>query len=309
MPNRRCVYRRCLAAALAAATLALLAAGPVTASPNSVMNTTAAAGPDIVGGQPAAQPYPFEASLLFDHGDGAGPRFHCGASLIARIGGLSWFETNGHCVTQDNPPSATPLPAAALRIGLGSTLRSQQTLYPVARVVVNPWWNWGATTGPDGQLGDIALVAVPVRVPEQPVRIGASWVGQQVTVIGWGLTTEDASGSLPDGLRQLTVIRINAGNCAGADPAITGGEFCIDNPGGTAGPCFGDSGSAALHHGLLVGSASRGVDNTCGTGPGIYTDVTDYLPWIASTVLGSGWAHGAPPTPAVMGQAATELAA
>jgi secreted trypsin-like serine protease len=54
----------------------------------------------------------------------------------------------------------------------------------------------------------------------------------------------------------------------------------------------------SLHDGLLVGSASRGVGDdagACGTTPGIYTDLADYLPWIARTILGPGGAGGTPP--------------
>jgi secreted trypsin-like serine protease len=272
--------------------LRMVALGLAAGAAVSMLATPASA---IVGGETASQQYPYEATLLYDHG--TGPRMHCGANLIARLGGSSWFETNGHCATQYNPPSAMPLAASALTIALGSIQRSRQVRYPVSRVVVQPWWSWDVTTGPDGQLGDIALIEVPVRVPEQPVRVATTHVGQRLTVIGWGYTSTGPTAALSDTLQQLQVTEIPASNCAGADPGITSGEFCINVPRPGAGPCAGDSGSAALHDGQLVGSASRGVGDdagTCGTAPGIYTDVAYYLPWIVRTILGSGWTRSDP---------------
>jgi hypothetical protein len=122
-----------------------------------------------------------------------------------------------------------------LRVTLGSDRRSQQTTYPVSRVVVDPWWNWDATTGPGGQLGDLALLGGPVRLPERPATIAPTHVGQALTVLGWGYTTKTPPGPVPDELQRLTVTEIPSQSCANADPAITAGEFCINDPGEDSG--------------------------------------------------------------------------
>lgn len=276
--------------------------GPVGTVAPTVQNAALASsiGPNIVGGSPASpDAYPFEASLLLDRRTGDGPQFHCGATLIAKLRGTSWYETQAHCVTDDQTPSAATLDPAQLTIATGSSLRSEQTTYPVDLVVAHPDWNWGITTGPGGRIGDIALVRVPQVVPEQPALIGADRIGQTVRLIGWGLTTQAADGDLPDGLIQLDTHVVPDRDCAASEPTIGPGETCLLNPDG-AGPCFGDSGSAALRsvgdRYELVGSTSRGVGDAsgrCGV-PGdddIVTTTASYLPFMLSTILGSSWAR------------------
>jgi hypothetical protein len=125
-----------------ASTPAAASSVPAVVVSNAVLAAHAApaATPNIVGGQPASQPYPFEGTLLYDHSDGQGPRFHCDLSLVAKIDGTSWFASNAHCGTVELQP--TLLPTSALRVTLGSKYRSQQTTYPVSRTVDVPYWSW-----------------------------------------------------------------------------------------------------------------------------------------------------------------------
>lgn len=273
-----------------AAALAVVVAP--TASATSV-------GPNLVGGSPASTPYPFEASLLLDQETGNGPQFHCAASLIAEFGHDSWYETNAHCVTDFVTPSAATFAASQLTIAAGSNYRSQQVDYPVDLVVAHPDWDWGITTGPGGRIGDIALVRVSQRVPAQPVLVGTDHIGQTVRLIGWGLTTQDASGPQPDELNQLDTRVASADNCTSDTSNIGPGETCLVNRHDTGG-CFGDSGSAALKvtggRYTLVGSISRGVSDdsgVCGVAGDndIVTETADYVPWMISTILGATWAH------------------
>jgi Trypsin len=283
------------------AVLTALAAGMLSMVPVSAAATAlpaVMATPDIVGGVSADQPYPAEGTLLLDHGDGRGPVTHCGVTLVAKYQGQSWFAGNAHCATFVG--TTTLYNPSVLRIGLGSNNRSQQTLYPLVRNVDVPFWNWIKPTGPNGALGDVALFAVPVLVPEHPMLILPSWVGEPLRIIGWGLTTTDASGhptgGQPDGLQQLDVREITANHCAIADPGIATGEFCINSPHGD-GPCFGDSGSAGMKQfagrWVLVGSLSRGDNDDAGTcggnDPGILTSWWYYLPFFAQTIFGANW--------------------
>ncbi|MFD1045462.1 trypsin-like serine protease, partial [Kibdelosporangium lantanae] len=172
-----------------AATLGLTAAPVATAQgPVAASSSQPGVTPDIVGGQPATQPYPFEGALLLDHHDGQGPGFHCGATLVAKLDGMSWFATNAHCVT---PEGETVLYSPSdLRVALGSNLRSQQITYPVAVVTDVPFWSWTTPhPGPNGEQGDVALVGLPVLVPARPLLIAPSQVGDGMRVIGWGLWT------------------------------------------------------------------------------------------------------------------------
>jgi hypothetical protein len=268
-----------------------------TSQANSASSSPGSLTPNVVGGQPATEPYPLEGTLLLDRGDGQGLKFHCGLTLVATIDGTSWFGTNAHCITPEG--KTTLYSPSMLRVTLGSNFRSQQTTYPVWRVTDVPFWSWTTPhPGPNGEQGDIALVAVPVLVPARPLLIAPSQIGDPVRVIGWGLTSSPPGGSLPDQLQQLDLHQIPAKHCAHADPGIATGEFCTDNPNG-AGMCFGDSDSGALRqtgdHWFLVGSASRKVKDdqgTCGgDDPGILTSWWYYLEWFAQTILGPDWAN------------------
>jgi secreted trypsin-like serine protease len=63
----------------------------------------------------------------------------------------------------------------------------------------------------------------------------------------------------------------------------------VNNPGGTRGACYGDSGGPAVTPGgsggfLLTGATSRsGGGSTCATAPSIYVDVPAHRAWIRST--------------------------
>lgn len=272
-----------------------------------------AASPQIVGGSPAAQPYPFEASLMLDFLDGHGPRPGCGATLIARVAGTSWFETNAHCVTK--PGSSTELLPGKFSLGIGSNDRGAQTSYPVSRVVVNPDWSW-TTPGPTGRQGDIALLAVAARVSEKPAVIAPGRTGEKLTLIGWGRSTADGSGAQETQLRALDATIVPGSRCASASPDMPGiaqAELCASSAPGTS-ICFGDSGSAALDaDNRLVGSASRTVSDAatpCGAGndDSIYTRVADYVCWMAQVILNIRPGRGM--TPAQQAdQAAHDLAA
>ncbi len=285
-----------LMAVLTALVAGMLSMVPVSAGATAlpaVMTT-----PNIVGGVPADQPYPAEGTLWLDHGDGRGPVTHCGVTLVAKYQGQSWFASNAHCGTVVG--TTTLYDPSVLRIGLGSSNRSQQTIYPVSQNADPGFWNWIKATGPNGALGDAALFAVPVLVPEHPMLILPSWIGEALRIVGWGLTTTDATGHpfgpQPDGLQQLDVREIAPRNCARADPGIAAGEFCINSPDGN-GPCFGDSGSAGMTQfagqPALLGSLSRGDNDDMGTcggnDPGIVTSWWYYLPFFAQTIFGANW--------------------
>lgn len=287
---------RPVAVLVAVAAAAAMSIGVPVAAATTAPPTTNATTPHIVGGQPANQTYPAEGTLLLDQGHG--PAFHCGVTLVAKHLGVSWFAGNAHCGTVQGTP--TLISPSALSIGLGSNDRTQQDTYPVSRNIDEPFWNWNVPTGPDGELGDVALFAVPVLVPAKPMLILPSRIGEALRIIGWGFTTTDTAGhptgDLPDGLQQLDVREIAPHNCSTADPGIATGEFCINSP-NSAGPCFGDSGSAGTiefaGRPALVGSLSRGDNDDAGTcggnDPGILTNWWDYLPFFAQTIYGPHW--------------------
>lgn len=289
----------------------------LVASVAALVGLAASRADAIVGGQPVAASHPYTGdigSLNYDPGDGSGWQHRCGTTEIARfpdrvsvttlagalhvqisaqrvsgLVGTSWWEINSHCVTQLDPvPSPAPLPTSALQIGYGSVNRSEQSTVPVEKVIVHPWWNWGMTTGPDGQVGDVSLLVTPI-VPARPAFIGPSRLGEVLRAYGWGYTTVvPGTEPLPDQLNELDMTVVPDSGCANAQPGPSAGEVCLRNPTGTL--CFGDSGTGAQHDGMLIGSASRiegDPSGNCAIGGAVETDVSYYGGWIVTSIVGT----------------------
>ncbi|MFF1913917.1 S1 family peptidase [Streptomyces sp. NPDC058239] len=258
------------------AAVALAATACVTA-----MSPSASA---IVNGQEATQRYPFMATLpqtaKFPTGDGEtiDVRAQCGASLITS----RWLVTAAHCV---NPEALDGI----VRIG-SDDRESGGTVRHIKRTVTHPAYDVES----DPSTNDIALVELDRPVSEKPIRIAKS-VGRPGTptrLLGFG-TVRDTDylpdAVFPDKLKQLDT-RIGAVNeCSPGRADKTRICTISKTPGAMA--CFGDSGGPQIQHGRdgrweLVGATSGDgdTDPTCGTGPGMYTNVPAYSKWIDRTI-------------------------
>jgi secreted trypsin-like serine protease len=226
---------------------------------------TAAAAPGIVGGTAADQPYPFAVSLHATSG-----KLFCTGALIAP----TWVVTAAHCVF-DRAPAAV-----SLRAGSNDSEQGGEVAQP-AEVVVNPAFD---TRHP---AGDVALLRLAAPLQAAPVALAANAApGTPTRILGWGQTCPNVGcGPVPTVLQQLDTHLVPGAKCTAAFDGTT--ELCTDNPGGTAGACFGDSGGPQVvrdgDHWLLVGVTSRpgNDDPVCATAPSIYTSVVAYAPWIA----------------------------
>ncbi|GAA1234749.1 serine protease [Prauserella halophila] len=249
---RRLVTR---AAGLAAALL--LASAPAV---------SAAVQPDLVGGTPGDETYPFMTSLSADG------EHYCGASLV-RPG---WLVTAAHCVDGTD--------AEQLTARIGSTDRAEggEVAQPT-KLVSHPSY-----TRP-GSTGDLALVELDSPVEAEPVDLADSAEpGTATRLLGWGQTCpESGCGDAPRNLQQLDTGIVGDERCAAGFDATS--EVCTDNPDG-AGACYGDSGGPQLvrtgDRWRLVGVSSRAGNNepVCGTAPSIYTSAPAYATWIDETV-------------------------
>ena len=215
--------------------------------------------PDIVGGS-IAPSYSFMASLQ----DLAGNHF-CGASVVH----ANWAVTARHCVLGSSPGS--------LQLRVGSNNRtSGGAVVSVAAIFTH------ATA-------DIAMMQIgAVPAAYSPIVIAASSgpVGTFTRIMGWGQTCPAPGGcGAPVQLQQLNTSIVSDGLCSGIVGAT---EICTNNPGGTAGACYGDSGGPEIKsvNGAwqLIGATSRsGGGATCAVDPSIYVDVPAFRPWIQST--------------------------
>ncbi|MFJ6385105.1 S1 family peptidase [Kitasatospora sp. NPDC092039] len=238
----------------------------------------------IINGRDSTERYPFMATLPLSAAqlaDGA-----CGATLIDR----QWVLTAAHCVVGDEDTKLTL--KGTVRIG-SAHRDSGGTVRKVDRVVVHPGFEFGdGATRPNQN--DLALVRLDRPAPQKPVRIAEhrATPGTPTRLLGFGTIVDTPNFPdmvFPDRLQELPS-RIGATtDCAPgwADPT----RLCTLSQIPEAMACMGDSGGPQIQRGRggrweLVGTTSGpgapGVP--CAGGPGLYTDVPAYAPWIRATL-------------------------
>lgn len=214
--------------------------------------------PTIVGGTPAPA-YSFMASMQNLSGS-----HRCGASVVH----ANWAVTARHCVSGVSPSS--------LRLRVGSNNRTS------GGVLVSVT---GLFSHPSADLAMMRIGTVPSTYP--PIRIAASSgpIGTPTRIMGWGQTcpSPGACGA-PIQLQQLDTSIVSDSLCSGISGST---EICTNNPGGTRGACYGDSGGPEIKSvsGVwqLIGATSRsGGGSICAVRPSIYVDVPVFRTWIRS---------------------------
>jgi secreted trypsin-like serine protease len=274
----RRLRRVTVGAGLAAAAAAMLVPGSAVAAepPGGVQ-------PNIIGGHAASEPYPWMVSLQLNwKGD---PDFHtCGGVLLFR----DVVVTNAHCIRAGDV-------GWHVRVGSHNRTAGGETA-GVTKITVHEEWNW-AEGAPEKRVADLVEVKLDRKLNLQTIELASTPAkpGDKVRLLGWGITEPDGTGPLPTMLQQLDTRVVPASQCA--DALISSGEICADNPNGTDGVCNGDSGGPALKNEngrwKLVGGASRGGSQWCGTTKAVYTSTPEYRQWIYDK------ARGVPVTPPV----------
>jgi secreted trypsin-like serine protease len=262
--------------------------------------------PTIIGGHEATGNTDWMVSVQYDAP--AHNRFDwhtCGGTLaVAR----DIVITNAHCVT--DPPTGVAADMAArmhldeksvtiptkdkifkVRVGSKDWTTGGEVV-PVKSITVHPAWNW-AIGAPDAEVSDLAVLRLEHPVDYQQMQLASTRgrPGDKVVLYGWGIDHPDsATEPLPRRLQQIESSVITKARCT--DVAISAKEICVDNPNGTDGICFGDSGGPAVRYTTggvpqLVGGVSRGSGDYCGVNPNAFTSQPEFRTWIYEVVRSS----------------------
>ncbi|OXA50898.1 trypsin-1 [Folsomia candida] len=231
-------------------------------------------GGKIVGGEDAAVgQFPYQLSL---HWFGS---HICGASII----GPNLAITAAHCVEGDVPSSLRVIAGKHQRTVTSPNEQGRN----VDRIHVHEQYN-GNTF-----INDIALLHLEAANPfvynDFVAQIALPTSQQQTTgdiiVSGWGATRQ--GGALANILQFVQLPTIADATCQGMYPeeTIAASMLCAGLPQGGKDSCQGDSGGplAAVTGGYLAGLVSWGYGCALPNRPGVNTEVSYFIDWIAGS--------------------------
>lgn len=203
----------------------------------------------------------------------------CGASIIAE----RWLVTAAHCLKAGNSRPTATVRLGTLKKWSGGVVKDVIKEFPHPNYPQNIKRN---------KRYDIGLIKINSPYTGGHVQLANKRYadGTKTRIIGWGAVKENEDGTLEMAktLRGLdTSVRPDSACSTATGIFMPGFEYCTDNPGGTAGACYGDSGGPQFvtvgGREVLIGVTSRGGQR-CGTSPSVYTDVHAYKSWILQTI-------------------------
>lgn len=265
----------------------------------------------IVGGKVAPEgKFPWQVRIYASMNDDKG---RCGGTIVAP----QWVLTAAHCVVTDPTATTNVAPVDLVVIGYGSIDRTKTTKVESEKIIVNPdYLAKGANSH-----ADIALIKLKGAIPDvKPIGLADPELnkklltsGATVTVTGWGavwdpedknvlamLSQLTAGADLGDKLNyplklhQVEIQVMDNESCKsmlqGSNNDIVESSICALQPGSRKNACYGDSGGPLMASPkprtfVQVGIVSRGCGNM--DLPNIYTRVSSFSDWIASTMAGN----------------------
>jgi trypsin len=264
--------------------LAVCAAGLWAASPAIAQSPA----PAIIGGVSAAAGSAPYAAFVQNTPGGGLVTYTCTGSLVAP----QYVLTAGHCAFDE---SGAPLAASDYLISIGISdvgMVPIQTGLHVTAIHVYP------TFDPDTLQGDAALLTLATPQPLTsviPLATSANAAlyaaGQPVTIMGWGVTSNDPNAGASEFLQSGTVA-VQANSTCYANSGVLsfhpGFDMCVAAPGFAPSTCHGDSGGPLVAAGPIeIGIVSYGTSGTCGLGPDFFTRASSVQSWVASVIGGA----------------------
>jgi len=229
----------------------------------------------IVGGSDAT-PGEFPYQISFQDTQW-GFAFHfCGGSILDE----DTMITAAHCVHGKNYNNPKHLQIVAGEHNMRVTEGHEQTKQ-VRRIIIHENYS------PYKMENDIALLKLSSRLSMntyvQPValpRNGQQTTGTTCVVSGWGSLSE--GGSAPAVLQKVNLPSMTDAECRRAygQSQIFESNLCCGYPNGGKDSCQGDSGGPLYCNGYQAGVVSWGIGCARPGYPGVYTEVSYFIPWI-----------------------------
>ncbi|XP_041862219.1 duodenase-1-like [Melanotaenia boesemani] len=126
-----------------------------------------------------------------------------------------------------------------------------------------------------------------IKIPASKMNVKEN---QTCSVAGWGMT--QTTGSVVNELRVVNVSIIDPESCKEEWTALPPNVICAGGSGTDKGFCQGDSGDPLVCNDIAVSIVSFNRNSNCSYPdvPNVYTDISEYVPWI-NKIVTDNWTN------------------